>query len=124
MRRSRSTTATGREGEEAAARFLLAQGYRILARNVRFRSGEIDLVALHEGCLVFIEVKTRRGTGYGTAAEAVTRQKQQQLIRLATLYLAGLPSQDRACRFDVVTVERGTSGEWVCTLIPNAFTAG
>ena len=107
-----------------AARFLVERGYRIVARNVRFRTGEIDLVADEGGCLVFVEVKTRSGPAFGTAAEGVTRQKQHQLVRLATLYLAGLGGDSRTCRFDVVAVERGQDGGWVCSLIQNAFSAG
>lgn len=117
-----SRTAVGRAGEEAAARFLAARGYRIVARNVRFRAGEIDMVAEEGGSLVFVEVKTRTGLGFGTAAEAVTPRKQQQLVRLAGLYLAGVGAS-RNCRFDVVTVEPAAGAGWSCTLIQDAFSA-
>lgn len=116
----RSTVAVGRAGEEAAVRFLLQQGYRILQRNVRFRSGEIDLVAEENGTLVFVEVKTRSGSTYGTAAEAVTPQKQAQLVRLAWLYLAQ-NGGERPCRFDVVTVRPAGRNAWRCALIRDAF---
>ncbi len=111
----------GREGEETAAAYLAAHGYRILERNVRFRVGEIDMVAEESGYLVFVEVKTRKGRGFGTAAEAVTVQKQRQLIRLAGLYLARRGGAPPSCRFDVVTVEPGDGGEWVCQVIRGAF---
>lgn len=118
-----SRTRVGREGEEAAARFLEGRGYRIVARNVRFRHGEIDIVAEDEGALVFVEVKTRRSDRFGTAAEAVNGAKQRQLVALASLYLAGLRSgTDRACRFDVVSVNSGPAG-WECAVIKNAFGA-
>lgn len=116
-----SNTQVGREGEAAAAAYLSAQGYQIRARNVRYRQGEIDLVAEEGGYLVFIEVKTRTGSGYGTPAEAVTPQKQRQLFRLAQLYLAVTGQGERPCRFDVVGVEPGADGRWRCTLIRNAF---
>jgi len=112
----------GREGEGAAAAFLVSRGYRILERNVRFRIGEIDLVAEESGYLVFVEVKTRKGTGYGTAAEAVTPQKQRRLVRLAGLYLAHRGGAVPPCRFDVVTVELSPTGEWVYQVIQGAFT--
>lgn len=118
----RSPTAVGRVGEEVAARFLEDQGYRILRRNLRFRSGEIDLVAEENGILVFVEVKTRSGSSHGTAAEAVTPRKQAQLIRLASLYLARIGA-DRPCRFDVVTVEPAGDSGWQCALIRDAFGA-
>lgn len=113
----------GRAGEAAAARFLEARGYRILARNHRFRSGEIDVVAETDGCIVFVEVKTRTGTGFGGPAESVTRAKQRQLVRLAGLWLASNGSGSERCRFDVVTVTPGRDGTWECELIQNAFTA-
>jgi putative endonuclease len=114
----------GRAGEEAAAGFLTSLGYRVIARNVRFRVGELDLVAEEDGCLVFVEVKTRTGTGFGTAAEAVTPRKQQQLLRLGGIYLAGMAAAGNGpCRFDVVTVEPASGGGWTCAVIRNAFTA-
>jgi putative endonuclease len=123
VRKKETGTAIGRAGEEAAALYLAAHGYRVRERNVRFRSGEIDMVAEEAGVLVFIEVKTRTGPGFGTAAEAVTARKQQQLVRLAGLYLAIRGGADQACRFDVVTVAPAPDGTWSCTLIPDAFCA-
>lgn len=117
-----STTAVGRAGEEAAAQFLISQGYRILHRNLRFRAGELDLVAEEDGTLVFVEVKTRSGSSHGTAAEAVTPRKQGQLIRLASIYLAGI-REERPCRFDVVTVAPARGGGWRCSLLRDAFGA-
>jgi len=116
----RSTTAVGRAGEEAACQFLTAQGYRILHRNLRFRAGELDVVAEEDGTLVFVEVKTRSGSSYGTAAEAITPRKREQLVRLAFIYLAR-QGQERPCRFDVVTVAPTPGGGWQCELIRNAF---
>ena len=123
MKKAVSRTALGREGEEVASRFLEGAGYRIIARNVRFRLGELDIVAADQDCVVFVEVKTRTGTGYGTAAEAVTPAKQRQLVKLASVYLAGTGTEGRPCRFDVVTVEPAVGGGWRCELIRNAFCA-
>ncbi|HWI62432.1 MAG TPA: YraN family protein [Symbiobacteriaceae bacterium] len=123
MKKGVSRTARGREGEEVAARFLEGAGYRIIARNLRFRLGELDIVAADQDCVVFVEVKTRTGSGYGTAAEAVTPAKQRQLVKLASVYLAGTGSEGRPCRFDVVTVEREAGGGWRCDLIRDAFSA-
>ncbi len=113
----------GEAGEQAAAEFLRSLGYRIIARNVRFRAGEIDLVARDGGVLVFVEVKTRRGRGFGSPGEAVTVAKQRRLIRLASLYLARLGGEPPPCRFDVVSVEPGPDGRLRCRLIKGAFTA-
>ncbi len=118
-----SNSELGRIGEEAAVAHLVALGYQILARNVRFRAGEIDLVADDGDILVFIEVKTRRSVAYGTALGAVTRSKQQQLAKLAAIYLSRLHDPVRFCRFDVVAVGPAPDGGWTCELIQNAFTA-
>jgi putative endonuclease len=82
--------------------------------------GEIDLVAQEADCLVFVEVKTRTGDHFGTAAEAVTPQKQRQLVRLAGLYLAGT-GRECTCRFDVVAEAAEPGGGWRCTLYRSAF---
>src|SRR5919201_532452 len=82
----------GRLGEALAAARLEAAGLRIVARNWRCREGEIDLVAAGPGLLVFCEVKTRRGHGYGSPAAAVTHAKQARLRRLAAAYLATSPA--------------------------------
>lgn len=99
MRRTR-----GRIGEEAAAHALAARGYRVLVRNVRLGRGEIDLVCEHDGDVVFVEVKARRGTAFGTPAEAVTVRKQRALLALAMRYLGRTGRAHRTCRFDVVEV--------------------
>jgi putative endonuclease len=94
----------GRAGEALAAARLEAAGLEILARNWRCREGELDLVAAGQGLLVFCEVKTRRGTGYGSPAAAVTPAKQARLRRLAAAYLAAAGVPPCRVRFDVVAV--------------------
>jgi len=104
----------GRFGEDAAAEYLRRRGFEILARNVRTAFGEIDLVALDGGVVVFVEVKARRGAG---ALEAVDARKRLRLSRLALAFLARAGWMDRAARFDVVAVEAGGA----CTHVANAF---
>jgi putative endonuclease len=105
----KANRATGTQGEDAAARWYEARGYRVVARNWRCREGELDLVVARHGELVFCEVKTRAGTRYGTPAEAVTPTKQRRLRRLATRYLAEAapPAHARHLRFDVASVLAG-----------------
>ncbi len=84
-------------GETVAARYCEQHGYRVIARNVEFRDGEIDLVAVKGGVLFFIEVKTRADERFGTA-EAVTPAKRHRLLRAAMRFvqmqgLTGAPSQ-------------------------------
>ena len=87
-----------------AARQLARIGYRIIERGWRCRLGEIDLIALDGSTVVIVEVKTRRGVGYGQPAEAVCEAKQRRLCRLALAYLGNRHWLERACRFDVVEV--------------------
>jgi putative endonuclease len=94
----------GRRGEALACARLTAAGLRIVARNWRCQSGEIDVVAEGPGLLVFCEVKTRRGDAHGTPAAAVDGPKQLRLRRLAGAYLRATPHRPCRVRFDVVTV--------------------
>lgn len=96
----------GNEGEDAAAAYLAAKGFRVLARQARIpRLGEIDLVALDRGTLVFVEVKTRRDAAYGTPEEAVTPAKLRTLQACAEAWRAERGWFDRPYRIDVVAVE-------------------
>ncbi|HET8992825.1 MAG TPA: YraN family protein [Rhodococcus sp. (in: high G+C Gram-positive bacteria)] len=94
----------GIRGEELAAEHLESAGLVVLERNWRCRYGELDLIAQDGAVLVFVEVKTRTGLGYGTPAEAVTRAKAERLRRLAGLWLADQDRRWDRIRIDVVTV--------------------
>lgn len=98
----------GKLGEDTAAELLTAQGYRILARNLRIGHAEIDLLAENDMYLVFAEVKTRRqipgrAVPFGTPAEAVDARKQTVLVRAAEAYLAE-HAPDKFFRIDVIEV--------------------
>lgn len=78
--RTADRRATGASGEEVVARWLTGRGWRVLARNWRCRSGEIDIIAIEPGgAVVAFEVKTRRGLGYGDPLESITRAKLRRL---------------------------------------------
>lgn len=98
----------GKCGEDAACRHLESLGCEILARNYKVRGGEIDIIMLHEGYVVFVEVKTRHGTNYGTAAEAVDSKKVSRMCTAAERYLYENSGDPRLCglavRFDVVEI--------------------
>lgn len=94
----------GREGEDLAARFLSKQGYRILERNYSTRSGEIDLIALHDGAVVFVEVKTRSSDSFGAPELAVTPRKQQRMVKAALAYIKQRKLHQVPCRFDIVAI--------------------
>ena len=94
----------GTRSERAAARFLKRLGYRVLARNWSCPLGELDLVALDNGCLVFVEVRsTERGDTERPAA-SVDAAKQRRLTDLALCYLQKYRLLDRPARFDVLAV--------------------
>jgi putative endonuclease len=96
--------AVGQAGEALAVQHLQRLGYAIVATNWRTRYGEIDIVALDRGTVVIVEVRSRRGGGFGTAAESVGPQKRQRLQRMAEAYLQQhAPHAD--ARIDVVTVD-------------------
>lgn len=101
----------GRLGERLAAERLVGCGYRILERNFRCQHGEIDIVAEDEQDLVFVEVKTRRGSAFGRPEEAVTVRKQRKIVQVATCYLDLHECFERSWRVDVVAVQLSASGK-------------
>lgn len=96
--------ALGRLGEERARAWLVERGWNIEANNYRFGRREVDLVVRRDNLLVFVEVKTRGGSGYGTPAEAVTRLKRREIEIVAREYLCRRCLRDVDVRFDVVEV--------------------
>ena len=104
----------GDEAEEAAARHLMASGCRIVARNARYRDGEVDLIAREREMLVFVEVRMRTGSRFGGAAVSVDSVKQQRIARAAQHWLfTAYGERWPACRFDVVTVDGNGTIEWI-----------
>lgn len=96
----------GAQGESDAADFLRHKGAQILQMNYRTPYGEIDIIAVMGGVLVFCEVKRRMGSLRGTPAEAVTPAKQRRIIRAAEIFLARHPAE-MPVRFDVIEVLPG-----------------
>lgn len=101
--------ALGRAVEERAASWYQANGYEVVDRNWRCPGGELDLVAVRrrDRLVVFCEVKARRSARFGSAAEAVGRDKQARLRRLAATWLAGHRGRAAAIRFDVAAWDAG-----------------
>ena len=99
----------GTMGEALAVDHLMRMGLRILHRNWRCRYGELDVIAAEEATrtVVFVEVKTRTGEGYGGLPHAVTPSKVRRLRRLAGLWLAGQDERWAAVRIDVIGVRVG-----------------
>jgi len=95
----------GKTGEDLACRELERLGYAILDRRVRFRGGEIDIVARDGQTLVFVEVKARETGAFGGGGEAVTMYKRRRIVQLAIEYVARRRLGDCGVRFDVVSVQ-------------------
>lgn len=91
-------------GEEFAARILENMGYRILARNYAVKAGEIDIIAVKDGVLHFIEVKTRNGNGFGYPSDSVTQLKQARIKKAASQYLQSRRFGWKNVSFDVFEV--------------------
>ncbi len=106
--RGARTAALGRWGEDLAAEHLMAAGMQVLVRNWRCPKGELDLVAWEpDGTVVFVEVKTRAGTGFGEPAEAVGRVKARKVRTLACRWLLEhRPPGTAELRFDDVGIVR------------------
>lgn len=115
---------TGAFGEEEAQRVLKKNGYRILDRNFRARFGEIDIVAMDNGVIVFVEVRTKKaGSMFGRPGESIDMGKQRRITLAAEEYLTSRGKADHPARFDVVSVEVD-GGVFKAELIKDAFDAG
>lgn len=95
----------GKLGEDLAASFLTKKGYRIIARNFRTRTGELDIVAIYQGILIFVEVKTRVGNSFGRPEEAVTPWKIRSIIAAGNYFKLLHPELPESLQIDVVAIE-------------------
>ena len=107
----------GAQAEQLAADFLTRIGAQILARNMRCRHGEIDIIALVGGTLVFVEVRKRRRSDYGGAAGSISESKQLRIVLASRYWLAG-PGKSHAwrpCRYDAILLDclSGNALQWV-----------
>lgn len=94
----------GRQGEEAAARYLEKNSYQVLCRNYSCRLGEIDIVARERETIVFVEVRSRSSDDYGLPQESVTSRKKMKLRQLAWHYLKAAGKTGAGFRFDVIAL--------------------
>ena len=106
----------GAQGERKAEDYLTARGMELIARNLRYPCGEVDLVMRDGEYTVFVEVKRRLGTRYGSGREAVNLAKRRRISAVALRYLQARGALGAPARFDVVEIQ----GETVAHL-PNAF---
>lgn len=123
MKDALSTRTIGQQAEQYASDYLQARGLRLLAKNYRCRYGEIDLIMQDSHDIVFVEVRSRRNTNYGTAAESINMTKQKKIIVTAINYLKQQGWLDKMnSRFDIIGIHptaQAHSLEW----IKDAFSA-
>jgi putative endonuclease len=111
----------GRRGEDEAAAYLRGLGYRIVGRRERILRGDIDIVALDDRTVVFVEVRARSDTTHGHPAETVGFVKQRRIAELATAYIHRHRLEDASVRIDVVAVTFDPQGKAVVEHYQNAF---
>lgn len=111
----------GNTGEKEAVKFLRKKKYKIIKTNYKNYIGEIDIIAKHNNCLVFIEVKTRTSTDFGFAVQAVDYKKQQKIIKIAQMYTK--TAYNCYMRFDIIEVyiDKETGHTTKINHIENAF---
>ena len=95
----------GEPGETRACHHLQSIGFRIVERNFRCRSGEVDIIAKDGDATVFVEVKERHGTSHGEACESVSFGKRRRIVRAARLYAMSRGLSESPLRFDVVAID-------------------
>jgi putative endonuclease len=111
----------GERGEMAGWKYLLDQGYKILEKNFRCPLGEIDVIAEKDKRILFVEIKTRSDSRFGTPQEAVTAAKQARLVRLAEWYLQDRKKQNASVSFEVLAVSWDGARSPAFQLIRDAF---
>lgn len=112
---------TGNSGEDIAAEFLVNNGYSLITRNYRYGKGEIDIIASDSDIIVFIEVKFRKTDEFGSPLLAITKNKQNQIRKVALAYLTENNITDTDCRFDVIGITLDKENNPVIEHIQNAF---
>ncbi len=99
----KTTIASGKAGEEKAVQFLLQKGWKILVQNYRYKRGEIDIIAINSGMMVFVEVKYRKNNAFGHPEDFVGTYKAEMLRKTATQYLVE-SNWGKEIRFDIVAI--------------------
>ncbi len=113
---------SGASAERMAEAYLEGQGLILLQRNFQCQLGEIDLIMEHGESVVFVEVRFRKSSLFGSAAETVTRSKQRKIANAARHYLLhNKPAQHRPLRFDVIGIMPKDTGGYDYDWLPNAF---
>lgn len=94
----------GKKGEELASKYLKNNGYEVINQNFRCKLGEIDLIAIKNNTIIFIEVKTRSNTKFGTPEQAVDSNKRKHILRTSQVFLAKNKLNNYDLRFDIISI--------------------
>ncbi len=111
----------GTDGEEIAVNFLRRRGLQIIEQNFSCRLGEIDIIALDNNTICFVEVKTRKSLQFGFGFEAVLARKQNKIMKTALLYLKSKGLSDHDFRFDVISILLSVPDAPQVEYLENAF---
>lgn len=115
---------TGQRGEAIARAYLEGKGYSIAAEGYRYKRVELDLIVKNEsGCLIFVEVKTRKGLKWGHPSGAVSVTKEQNMSKAATAYMREV-NHDWEVRFDIISILLHKDGTHTLEHIEDAFFPG
>ena len=96
----------GKCGEDKAKEYLIGIGYLLIEENWQNRYGEIDLIMLDRGEVVFVEVRTKNSSKYGTALESVNKKKQLQIVKMVSTFLQNKNWWDKRYRIDVIAIDK------------------
>ena len=110
----------GNWGEDIAVDFLKDKDFQILVRNYRRQRAEIDIIAQNDEVIAFVEVKTRSNDKFGSGLEAITINKQRQIIKAAKIFCQENDIYDIPCRFDVISIKKDKKNYHI-EHIENAF---
>ncbi len=111
----------GKKGEKVAVKYLKKLGFEIVECGFRALKGEIDIIAKENDTIVFVEVKARSSSGYGSPLEAVDLTKQAQIKKIAQIYISKKYGKFIPCRFDVIGIILKNKGDYEISHIRNAF---
>ncbi len=111
----------GQWGEDVACRYLSRKKYRIIEKNYRLKTGEIDIIAQKDEYIVFIEVKTRSSNQYGRPSQAVSDFKKKRIVKTALQFICEKKMLNQSIRFDIVEIDYATFNEYQVNHIENAF---
>jgi len=112
----------GDKGESLACRYLRAQGYQIIEKNISNKYGEIDILARKGRYLHFVEIRTRVGSFYGSALESINEQKMAKIRKAAQAFLiSNTRWQEMIPFFSVVAIDEISNGDLHIEFLPDAF---